>query len=163
MPHVPIHVVFWRHAEAGDALPAASESSDLARELTRQGRRDASRMAAWIKTHLPKPWTVCTSPAARTVQTAMALADHPLRDARLAPGRSVDEALAVIDEHREIGGTVVLVGHQPILGSAALRWLGGFDAPFSLRKGAVLWIAERQRDGTMERTLRAALAPDLVD
>ena len=163
MPHVPIHVVFWRHAEAGETSPEASDLSDLGRELTRQGRRDASRMAAWIKTHLPKPWTICASPAARTMQTAMALTDHPLRDPRLAPGRGVDDVLAVIDEHRDIGGTVVLVGHQPVLGSAALRWLGGFDAPFSLRKGALLWVAERQRDGAVERTLRAALAPDLVD
>lgn len=164
---IPLHVIFWRHAEAEEAPAvgsvAAGSPADLGRTLTRQGRRDASRVAVWIKAHLPKPWTVCTSPALRARETATALADYPLQDARLAPERGVDDLLAVLESHRGNGGTIVLCGHQPTVGSAALRWLTGCEQAFSLRKGALLWIAERDRDGELSRSLRAAIAPDLID
>ena len=158
-----MHVIFWRHAEADDIDAASGTAADLQRELTRQGRRDASRMAAWIKAHVPKPWTVCASPALRTRQTAMALVDYPRDEPALAPGRDVDALLRLIDAARASDSALVLCGHQPTLGRAALRWLSGCDAEFSVRKGALLWIVERERDGQPQRTLRAAISPDLVD
>ncbi len=158
-----MHVIFWRHAEADDIEAAAGSAADLQRELTRQGRRDASRVAAWIKAHVPKPWTVCASPALRTRQTAMALVDYPRDEPALAPGCDADALLALIDAARGSASALVLCGHQPTLGRAALRWLTGCDADFSVRKGALLWIVERERDGGVQRTLRAALAPELID
>ena len=158
-----MHVIFWRHAEADDIDAAAGSAADLQRELTRQGRRDASRVAAWIKAHVPKPWTVCASPALRTRQTAMALVDYPRDEPSLAPDGEVDALLALIDATRGSASALVLCGHQPMLGRAALRWLTGCDADFSVRKGALLWIVERERDGHAQRTLRAALTPELID
>ncbi len=158
-----MHVIFWRHAEAEDISAAAGSAADLQREITRQGRRDASRAAAWIKAHVPKPWRVCASPALRARQTAMALVDYPRDEPALAPQRDVDALLALIDAHRGQDRALVLCGHQPTLGRAAMRWLCGIEQDFSLRKGALLWIVERDRDGGGSRALRAAIGPDLVD
>jgi phosphohistidine phosphatase len=162
MTSPPLQVIFWRHAEAEDIDAAPGSGADLQRELTRQGRRDASRVAAWIKANLPKPWVVCSSPAKRARQTAMALADYPREDPRLGPAHSVDDLLALLDEQRDEHPTLVLVGHQPSMGSAALRWLSGVDAPFSLRKSGLIWVAERQRGDAANRMLRACISADLL-
>ena len=154
-----MHLIFWRHAEAEDAPAAAS---DLQRPLTRQGRHDASRMAAWIKAHVPKPWAVLASPAVRTRQTALALVDDPQDEPTLAPHQDVDAIMALIDARQGRDSALVLCGHQPTLGRAALRWLCGVEQDFSLRKGALLWVVERSRDGR-GRQLRGAIAPDLID
>lgn len=154
------HVIFWRHAEAEDA---AAHPDDLRRALTRDGRRDASAMAAWIKAHVPKPWTVCCSPALRSRQTALALADYPVEQPGLAPDASADDILALLARPDEDGSALVLCGHQPSMGSAALQWLSGARAPFTLRKGALIWVCERQRDGSPARVLRAAISPELLD
>ena len=161
--YTPLQVIFWRHAEAEDASSADGADADLRRELTRQGRRDASRMAAWIKAHVPKPWTVRASPARRTMQTANALVDDPYTESLLAPGGSVDDVLRVIEHHRGQPSALVLCGHQPTLGAAALRWISGAEGDFSVRKGAVLWVMERQREGAGARVLRACVSPDLLE
>lgn len=153
-------VIFWRHAEAEEAAPG---TDDLRRALTRDGRRDASAMAAWIKAHVPKPWLVYCSPALRSRQTAMALADYPVEQAGLAPDRRADDILELIEHQGELRSTLVLCGHQPAMGSAALQWLSGARAPFTLRKGGLIWVCQRQRDGLTERVLRATLSPDLLD
>ncbi len=158
----PLHVIFWRHAEAEDVASPGNDA-DLQRALTRQGRRDASHMAAWMKAHVPKPWVVCASPAVRARQTAMTLVDYPTEDARLAPERSIEEILAVIASHQDTHTALILCGHQPTLGSAALRWLAGCEQPLSIRKGGLIWVAERQREGASNRILRASLSPDLLD
>lgn len=156
------HVIFWRHAEAEDA---AATDDDLARALTRDGRRDASAMAAWIKAHVPKPWTVCCSPALRSRQTALALADYPLEQPPLAPTASSDDVLHVVEQLRNEHHALIVCGHQPALGSAALQWLSGARAPFTLRKAGLIWACERRRDGSdaSERILRACLSPELLD
>ena len=159
----PLHVIFWRHAEAEELDTGPGNTADLQRALTRQGRRDASRMAAWIKAHVPKPWLVCASPAVRARQTAMTLADYPTEDARLAPGRSIEDLLDVIGSHQDTHNALILCGHQPTLGSAALRWLAGCEQPFSIRKGGLIWVADRLREGASNRILRASLSPDLLD
>lgn len=155
-----LQVIFWRHADAEETAPGGD---DLRRALTREGRRDASAMAAWIKAHVPKPWTVCCSPALRSRQTALALADYPLERPELAPERGVADVLGVVEDLRDDGAALVLCGHQPALGSAALRWLAGADAPFTLRKGGLIWVCERERAGLAGRVLRACVSPDLID
>ena len=155
-----LHVLFWRHAEAEESAPGGD---DLRRALTREGRRDASAMAAWIKAHVPKPWTVCCSPALRSRQTALALADYPVERAELAPERGVADILDLIESSREDGHALVLCGHQPSMGSAALRWLCEAEAAFTLRKAGLVWVCERERDGQPNRVLRACVSPELID
>jgi len=157
------HVIFWRHAEAED-LPEAPQGgdADLRRALTKQGRRDAALVAGWIKSQLPKPWTVIASPAQRTRQTAQHLSDYPAIDQRLRPDASMAEILAVVAEFPRDGGALILVGHQPTLGRAGLHWITGCDQQFSLRKSGLLWAVERNRDGGVQRSLRACISADLL-
>jgi len=42
-------LILWRHAEAEDA----GGKPDLERNLTRHGRKQAARMAEWLKPRLP--------------------------------------------------------------------------------------------------------------
>lgn len=159
------HLIFWRHAEAEDAPGAVQgEAADMARKLTKQGRRDAALMAAWIKSYVPKPWAVVCSPAERTTQTAKLLSDYPEPDERLRPGATVDELIALVREHPRERGALVIVGHQPLLGQAALRWLTGgtCDQQLALRKGALIWGIEREREVGLQRNLRACISPDLL-
>jgi phosphohistidine phosphatase len=74
-----MNLILWRHAEAQDAVP------DLARELTPRGRKQADRMAQWLRAQLPERHLVVVSPAQRTRQTADALGAEYRVDRHLAP------------------------------------------------------------------------------
>jgi len=62
-------------------------------------------------------------------------------------------------EHK---GAVVLVGHQPDLGNAVAYLLSGSAADWSLKKGALCWLASREREQESQVVLRAAISPDLL-
>lgn len=158
------HVIFWRHAEAEDAMGSVQgDEADLRRNLTKQGRRDAAQVAGWIKSQLPKPWTVISSPALRARQTAQHLNDYAGTDARLRPGASMEELLSIVSEFPRDGGGLILVGHQPTLGRAGLYWITGCDQQFSMRKSGLLWAVERSREAGIQRSLRACISADLLD
>jgi phosphohistidine phosphatase len=53
---------------------------------------------------------------------------------------------------------VVVVGHQPTLGEAAALALTGRAAPWSLRKGALVWLEAREEGAAIV----AAINPDLA-
>jgi phosphohistidine phosphatase len=55
---------------------------------------------------------------------------------------------------------VVVVGHQPDLGSAVAYLLSGAAADWSLKKGALCWLASRDKEPRV--VLRAAISPDLL-
>ena len=96
-----MELVLWRHADA-EVGPA-----DLKRELTDKGRRQASRMARWLRPRLEGDWEILASPAARARQTADALdLDY---DVRLTLGPLETEQLVrIIRQHlcRRLGGRV---------------------------------------------------------
>lgn len=150
-----MELILWRHAEAEDGAP------DDARRLTLRGLDQAKRIADWLSTRLPTRYRLIASPARRTQQTAAALRTTFETVAALAPGASVD---AVLDAAGWPGwnGTVIVVGHQPTLGAVAARLLGGDDAFWSVGKGAVWWLADRDREGSAGVVLRATISPDLV-
>ena len=150
-----MNLILWRHAEAEIQRPG---QDDLERELTPKGRRQAERMAAWLAERLPDDTQVLVSPAARTQQTAQALNRRFKTVATLAPERSVGDLLKAAgwpgDE-----GTALIVGHQPTLGLAAARLLCGAEQAWSVKKGAVWWLAGRERGGTAQVTLLAVQGP----
>lgn len=152
-------LILWRHAHAGDPLPDPAD--DLLRPLTAKGERQAIRMAAWLNQQLPESTRVLSSPAARTQQTARALARPVKTSDLLAPGRSVDDLLlaARFPVQRD---PVLVVGHQPTLGLVVARLLEATDPSqsWSIRKGAVWWFRTREREGLSQLTLHAVLAPD---
>lgn len=146
-----MELILWRHAEAVDGLP------DMERALTAKGHKQAEKMAAWLKAHLPERTHVLVSPARRTQQTAAALDMNFSTLDVLAPGADPEEVLRAAGWPDE-SESVLIVGHQPTLGEAAALALGQDESTWSIRKGAVWWISLRGS----EPVLRAVISPDMV-
>lgn len=151
-------LILWRHAEAHDAKPG---QDDIDRLLTPKGERQAERMAAWLNRVLPESTRVLASPARRTQQTVAALDRKFKTVAAVGPGASVDALLHAVrwPDARE---PVLVVGHQPTLGLAAAWLLAQATEPWALRKGAVVWLRGRERDGQRQVLLHAAMPPELL-
>lgn len=148
-------LILWRHAEAEPDGP------DLGRRLTARGVHQAERMGEWLNRHLPDATRVLASPADRARQTAHALQRKFRVVPELAPGASPAAVLAAAGwpDARE---PVVVVGHQPTLGAVAALLLSGAEAAWSVRKGAVWWLANRVRDGDAAVVLKVVIGPDFV-
>ncbi len=153
-----MYLILWRHAEAEDA-PEGGD--DLVRALTPRGEREAARMGAWLDRTLPEGARILCSPALRCDQTARALGRKFKTVDELAPGRSVDDLLAVArwPHARE---PVVVVGHQPVLGQAVARLLGIAEGTCPVRKGAAWWLRARERAGRLEAVVVTVQSPELV-
>jgi len=152
-----VDLILWRHAEAVES----QEGDDLARPLTAKGERQAERMAGWLGRQLAATTKVMVSPALRAQQTAAALERKLKTRGELAPDQSI-EALLHAARWPEAREPVLVVGHQPALGMAAGYLMAGDARPWSLRKGAVIWLRGREREGVMQVVLHAALTPDMV-
>lgn len=151
-------LILWRHAEAHDPKP---EQADLDRALTAKGERQAERMAAWLNRLLPSSTRVLASPARRTQQTVAALE----RKFKTLDGLKPDEGVeALLHAARWPDGRepVLVVGHQPTLGLAAAYLMTREAMPWVLRKGAVLWLRGREREGEQQVVLHAAMSPELL-
>ena len=148
-------LILWRHAEAEPGEP------DLGRRLTAKGVKQAERMGSWLDHRLPDACRVLVSPADRAQQTALGLKRKFRTVDDLAPGAGVAAILAAAGwpDARE---PVLVVGHQPTLGMVAAFLLSGEEAAWAVRKGAVWWLSNRQRDGGTAVVLRVALSPDFV-
>jgi phosphohistidine phosphatase len=153
-----MELILWRHADAEDPGPAG----DAARRLTRRGRRQAAGMAEWLRPRLEGEWRIVVSPAARTRETAEALGlPFEVRD-------TVSTSATAHGVLREAGWPsgaldTLVVGHQPTLGEVAALLLGGEAGEVSVRKGAILWFAQRERGGRTETLLKAVLDPDMLE
>jgi len=147
--------MLWRHADA------APGSRDLERKLTARGRKQAARVGAWLIARLPGRYTVLSSPARRARETADALGVRYKIVERLAPGATPGDVLDASGwpSHK---GAVVIVGHQPDLGQVAALLLGGAEADWSIRKGGLWWLSNRERGGETQVVARAVIAPDLI-
>lgn len=152
-----MNLILWRHAEAEDYA-----ANDLARQLTARGRKEAQTMAKWLRNRLEQNSVILVSPAVRTVQTVEALTDQYRSVDALAAGGDVDDVLAAAGWPDGIAPTVVIVGHQPTLGSVAARLIAGVDDSWTVKKGGIVWLASRTRNGDRQAVLRAALSPDLA-
>ena len=146
-------LILWRHAEAVDSSP------DHARELTAKGIKQAGKVAAFLRQHLPEDTRILVSPTTRTQQTVSALTDHFTLAPGIAPGAS---AHAVLQAARwpDGGGTVLLVGHQPTLGEIAAQLLGCSDSSLSIKKGAIWWFS--RREDSEQVMLRLVISPDFL-
>jgi phosphohistidine phosphatase len=135
-----MQLILWRHAEAEDIAP---DHSDANRHLTERGRKQAQKMGAWLEQHLPADTHILVSPAVRTRQTAEALG----RKFEIEPRLFTDTDVA---QHLDASGwnnsndTVLLVGHQPTLGQVAAQLMCGQPLPWSVKKGAIWWLAYEQ-------------------
>ena len=150
-----MELILWRHADAEDGIP------DSERPLTTKGMKQAARMAKWLRARMPESAVILASPAKRAQQTARALE----LDFKTVPANGL--AASAEDVLRAAGwpagdGTVMIVGHQPTLGETAALVLTGTKEPWSVKKGAVIWIARRADSVNARPQLRAAISPDLL-
>jgi phosphohistidine phosphatase len=145
-------LLLWRHA---DAEPGAR---DLERNLTAKGRKQAKRVAEWLRAWAPRDARILVSPAYRAQQTAEALTKSFATVPALAPGADPQQVLAAAG-WPEAKATVLVVGHQPTLGRVAALALTGRAAEWSMQKASVWWLS--RRDDASVR-LRAVVSPDLL-
>jgi phosphohistidine phosphatase len=146
-------LILWRHARAEDGVP------DLERRLTARGREDARRVGAWLRDRLPVDGVhVLCSPAVRARQTADALGGrYEVVDA-LAPGADADAAIEASGWSRGGEATVIVVGHNPWIGEAVARLVGGCADGWPIRKAGAWWLSRREHDVLV----RAVVSPELV-
>jgi phosphohistidine phosphatase len=146
-------IILWRHAEAEDGL------TDMSRELTEKGRRQADKMAALLRQHLPADTRILVSPAIRTQQTAAALTAEFTTVPAIAPGASVHAMLQAV-RWPNAGGTVLVVGHQPTLGAVAAQLLGSGHESLRIKKSGLWWLS--RREGSAETYLRLVITPEFL-
>lgn len=146
-------LVLWRHADAEGGIP------DAERRLTLEGRRQAERIAEWLRPRLRQDRIVLVSPARRAQETARALADSFSVRAEVGTTATPQSVLEVAGwPDRE--GSVVVVGHQPTLGQAAALALCGKIFDLDIEKGALWWLVGNP--GAPKPRLRLAIAPDML-
>lgn len=152
-------LILWRHAEAETGEP------DLGRKLTSKGEKQARRVAEWLHGRLPDSAKIYTSPAKRAQQTASALSEVAHRKFKtldvLDGSARADEVLAALGWGGG-KGTLVLVGHQPLLGRIASCVMTGRELDWAIKKGGLIWISQRDALDGSEPALRAAIGPDLA-
>ena len=148
-------LILWRHADAAEG------GRDLERKLTAKGRKQAARVAEWLVARLPSRTTVIASPARRACETADALAVRYKISQQLAPGAAPADILEAAGwpSHK---GAVLVVGHQPDLGRVAAVLLAGAEAEWSVKKGGLWWLSNREREGDLQVVVRAVLAPEFL-
>jgi len=151
-------LILWRHAEAFE-LPEGPD--DLDRALTAKGERQAHRMADWLNRRLAHSTRILVSPARRAQQTAKAL-DRPFKTVpALAPDGS-GEALLLAARWPDGPEPVLVIGHQPTLGLVAAHLLADVPQAWAIKKGAVWWLRNRDREGLAQVVLQAMQAPDCL-
>lgn len=148
-------LILWRHADAEEGLV------DLNRALTDKGRKQAEKMGFWLSQRLPKDARILVSPARRAQQTAAGLGRTYDTAKSIAPGATAAHLLSAAG-WPETPGSVLLVGHQPSLGRLASLLLCGEERDFTIKKGAILWLTNRVRQGEGQVLLKAALNPELL-
>jgi phosphohistidine phosphatase len=127
-----------RHAEA---VEGSDTLQDEWRYLTETGRLVAEKMSSTIARIGPKPRLTITSPLTRSVQTAEIAARNAYRknvviaNELLLPGADIGE-LVMLLKGCEDARRVMLVGHEPQLGSLVATLLGCKGDAISLKKGA---------------------------
>jgi phosphohistidine phosphatase len=150
-----MELILWRHAEAEMGEP------DEGRALTAKGHKQAAKMAEWLDHNLPHSCRILVSPATRTIQTAEALGRKFRIVDALAPDSTAEKILAATHwpDSRE---PVLAIGHQPTLGQLASLLITGTEQNWTIRKGNVWWIVQRERGDIRSNYIRAVMTADLV-
>jgi phosphohistidine phosphatase len=150
-----MEIILWRHAEAEPGEP------DFDRVLTPKGQKQARKMAAWLDHTLPDRCKILVSPTRRTVQTAEAFGRKFKIIPGLAPGADA-RALLTIANWPDGREPVLLIGHQPSLGSLAALLLTGVQQDWPIRKAGAWWIVQKERSDNQTNYLKAVMTPELV-
>lgn len=131
-------IYVMRHAEA---VEGSDIMQDEWRYLTGKGRAAAKKISAAIAKYGTKTRLTITSPLTRAVQTAEIASEKACRknvvvaSELLLPGADVGALVTHLKSSRD-ADRVMLVGHEPQLGSLVAALLGHVNADISLKKSA---------------------------
>lgn len=154
-------LILWRHAEAEDGLAGEQAASDLDRSLTHRGEKQATRMAAWLDRQLPEGVRILVSPARRCEQTALVLGRKYKVRQELAVGATSAQLLELVQwpAHKY---PVLVIGHQPTLGQTIAQLLGLKESECAVKKGAIWWLRQRERDGVSQAVVVTVQSPEVL-
>lgn len=150
-----------RHAEA---VNGSDSLQDEWRYLTEKGRSTAEKTCSIIAKIGPKPRLTITSPLTRAVQTAEIAGTKACRknvvvaSGLLLPGAGVSELIEYIKGCRD-AKRVMLVGHEPQLGSLVAELLGRRNDKVPLKKGACVALKLDPDTGDKPASFLWYLAP----
>ena len=133
-------LILWRHAEAEIGDINSSIEDDLSRQLTPKGKRQAKRMANWLRQQQVDHFYLITSPAQRALQTAAYLDSTMRVDDALRPSTSLDEVLSALSQLQPTQQQVIIVGHQPWLGELVAHFTQSGHTQTPIKKGATWWL-----------------------
>jgi phosphohistidine phosphatase len=137
----------------GEAVEKTNGITDEWRYLTEQGRADINKVIERIADHGHKPRLILSSPLVRAAQTAEIATWRACRKNRtiitelLQPGGDMDELTRHILLQKD-AKRVMIVGHEPLLGSLVASLLDTSD-PVALKKGSCVALElDIDKDGT---------------
>jgi phosphohistidine phosphatase len=151
-------LILWRHAEAVDWQEGRD---DLDRTLTARGYKQAMRMAQWLDRQLPETTRIFSSPARRCEDTVCRLDRKYKLSNDLLPDTDANIILETL-QWPNLKASVLIVGHQPMLGQIVAQLLGMKSAECAIRKGSVWWLRCRERDGLMQTVLVSVQSVDMI-
>ncbi|HSD51478.1 MAG TPA: phosphohistidine phosphatase SixA [Candidatus Methylomirabilis sp.] len=158
-----LKLYFLRHGEAGSRQEWRGD--DAERPLTAAGKKRMKREgAAMWKLKLPLD-LIISSPLARALQTAEIVAKAQrstarlITDGRLRPGFGPKHLAALLAEHRDARG-VMLVGHEPDFSETISRVTGG--GRLEMKKGALAYVEVEDR-ASVKGTLVWLIPPKALD
>lgn len=157
-----LKVFLVRHADADAEVPEGL--ADEARALTAKARASVVAHFLTLKERVGAPDLMLTSPLVRTVQTSMLLAnavgyEGPIKAHRaLLPDMPVGAIDSLLTE--QPAQALVLVGHQPSMGSVSSFLLGLQNFPKQVNPGSVIGLdVALNGDGTKAVKLLFFAAP----
>jgi len=151
--------IFFRH---GPAVPRGTADAD--RPLTPEGRRKTTQAAKGLRTLELDVAAIYSSPLSRAMQTADILADvlhlpRPRILEALRPETSVRRLLSEVRTFRH--GTLVLVGHEPMLSAAVALAVGG-RCSLELKKAGMALVDVTTSGSRPGGTLKLVLSPAVL-
>ncbi len=155
-------LILWRHAEAEDWLLGGDQTGlDLDRSLTQRGEKQATRMAAWLDRQLPEGARIWVSPARRCEQTALALGRKYKIRTELAPDATPLQLLELVQWPTN-KSPILVIGHQPTLGQTIAQLLNLKESECAVKKGALWWLRNRDRDGHSQTVVVTVQSPEVL-
>ena len=155
-------LILWRHAEAEDWPEGDPQGGrDLERSLTARGEKQAARMANWLDRQLPEGARIFVSPARRCEQTALALGRKYKIRSELGPDATVEQLLELV-QWPSARSPILVVGHQPTLGQTIAQLLGLQESECPVKKGALWWLRNREREGHNQTVVVTVQSPEVL-
>jgi phosphohistidine phosphatase len=119
---------------------------DFERPLNERGESDAPEMGRRLSQKSPRPQLIYASPAERTRQTILYVADalgHPTEEIQWREkiyGAGVEDILSILEGTSDSIETTLLIGHNPTMGFCVAHWSRKFDHHFPTAALACLQI-----------------------